>query len=154
MRLFLILFLLITQLNNASLNAQCYNHLQIVATTPIKAPLPGQLHEILINIDDYVEKGTIVAKIHVMKMEINVLAPINGTITNIYYNRNNIVRENDTIIDISTFEDINDKIQNNPEKNSYKNKTNVHKNTQKENDLFQKEILNELIKNRLDDFPY
>ena len=49
----------------------------------VKAPMPGTVIDIKVNVGDTVESGQLVAVLEAMKMETEILAPHAGTVTSI-----------------------------------------------------------------------
>ena len=50
---------------------------------PVKAPMPGTIMDVKVNVGDTVERGQVVIVLEAMKMEIPVVAPEDGTVASI-----------------------------------------------------------------------
>ena len=70
------------------------------AGTPVKAPMPGTIVSIKVNVGDTVNKGTLVAVLEAMKMENDIVAPCDGKITSIVVNKGDTVESADTLATI------------------------------------------------------
>jgi len=66
----------------------------------IKAPLPGTIIKVLVNIGDYVKPGIKLIIWEAMKMENNLTADREGTIKNIKVKAGDTILEGDTLIEI------------------------------------------------------
>lgn len=66
----------------------------------IKAPLPGIIIKILVNVGDYVKPGMKLLTWEAMKMENNLTADREGTIKNIKVKEGDTILEGDTLIEI------------------------------------------------------
>lgn len=66
----------------------------------IKAPLPGIIIKILVNVGDYVKPGMRLLTWEAMKMENNLTADREGTIKNIKVKEGVTILEGDTLIEI------------------------------------------------------
>lgn len=66
----------------------------------IKAPLPGNILQILVKVGDEVKRGQNLLIMEAMKMENNVLAEKEGIISSIKINVGDTVLQNDTLIEI------------------------------------------------------
>lgn len=70
------------------------------AGTPVKAPMPGTIVSIKVNVGDTVNKGTLVAVLEAMKMENEIFAGVEGTVTGIATNAGASINSGDTIITV------------------------------------------------------
>jgi len=70
------------------------------AANVIKAPIPGLMTEVLVNVGDKVAVGDIVAKMEAMKMENNILASSDGSIKHVRVKVGDSVLEGDVLIDM------------------------------------------------------
>lgn len=70
------------------------------AGTPVKAPMPGTIVSIKVNVGDTVNKDTLVAVLEAMKMENEIFAGIEGMVTGIATNAGASVNSGDTILTI------------------------------------------------------
>lgn len=71
------------------------------ATSLIKSPLPGSIIKVVVNIGDSVKKGDTLLIMEAMKMENNVLAERDCTITAIKIKEGDTVLQNDALIEIA-----------------------------------------------------
>lgn len=70
------------------------------AGTPVKAPLPGVVAKIPVSIGQAVKKGDTVIVLEAMKMENNIAAEADGTITGICVAQGDSVMEGTTLVTI------------------------------------------------------
>ncbi len=70
------------------------------AGTPVKAPMPGTIVSVKVNVGDTVNKDTLVAVLEAMKMENEIFAGVEGTVTGIATNAGASVNSGDTIITV------------------------------------------------------
>ena len=70
------------------------------AGTPVKAPMPGTIVSIKVNVGDSVNKDTLVAVLEAMKMENEIFAGVEGTVTGIATNAGASINSGDTIITV------------------------------------------------------
>jgi biotin carboxyl carrier protein len=68
--------------------------------TPVNAPLPGNIYKILVSVGDEVKKGDKIIIMESMKMENNVLAEKDGTISGIRVKEGDAVLQNDLLAEI------------------------------------------------------
>jgi len=66
----------------------------------LKAPMPGQILEIMVREGDEVEEGQPLAILEAMKMENELKAPISGTISSIHVDEGQSLEKNSPIIEI------------------------------------------------------
>ena len=71
------------------------------AGTPVKAPLPGVVTKVLVQEGQAVKKGEVVLVLEAMKMENNITAEADGTISGICVNAGDSVMEGTTLITIA-----------------------------------------------------
>lgn len=71
------------------------------AGTPVKAPLPGVVTKILIKEGQAVKKGEVVLVLEAMKMENNITAEADGTVSGICVSAGDSVMEGTTLITIA-----------------------------------------------------
>ena len=71
------------------------------AGTPVKAPLPGVITKILVNEGQAVKKGDTVLVLEAMKMENNITAEADGTVSGICVSAGDSVMEGTTLITIA-----------------------------------------------------
>lgn len=69
--------------------------------TPVKAPLPGVVTKILVNEGQAVKKGDTVLVLEAMKMENNITAEADGTVSGICVSAGDSVMEGTTLITIA-----------------------------------------------------
>ena len=70
--------------------------------TTIKAPLPGLIIDVKVNVGDTVEIGDVLLVIETMKMENNVSSPVAGTVKEVNVSSGQSVNEGAPMIVIST----------------------------------------------------
>lgn len=70
------------------------------AGTPLKAPLPGVIVKIDTKVGDTVKKGQKLMILEAMKMENDIKANMDGTITSILVSANSSVQDGDTLLTI------------------------------------------------------
>lgn len=70
------------------------------AGAPVKAPLPGVVAKILVSVGQAVKKGETVLVLEAMKMENNITAEADGTITGICVAAGDSVMEGTTLVTI------------------------------------------------------
>jgi len=80
--------------------AKTHSRADHAAANVIKAPIPGLMTEVLVNVGDKVSVGDIVAKMEAMKMENNILASSDGRIKNVRVKVGDSVLEGDVLIDM------------------------------------------------------
>ncbi|MDD4394977.1 MAG: acetyl-CoA carboxylase biotin carboxyl carrier protein subunit, partial [Bacteroidales bacterium] len=67
---------------------------------PLKSPLPGTILDIFVREGEKVKSGQHIILLEAMKMENNIDAPKDGTITSINVQRNDSVMEGDLLLTI------------------------------------------------------
>jgi len=68
--------------------------------TPIKAPLPGTVTELKVNVGDKVNAGDVVLVLEAMKMQNNIEAENSGTVTSIVVKQGETVMEGAVLLTI------------------------------------------------------
>jgi len=68
----------------------------------LRAPLPGTIMDIKVQVNDYVNEGETVLILEAMKMESDIYSPRTGKISKIYVQKGDLVQDNDRLIE---FED-------------------------------------------------
>ncbi|MCL1906462.1 MAG: acetyl-CoA carboxylase biotin carboxyl carrier protein subunit [Propionibacteriaceae bacterium] len=68
--------------------------------TVIEAPLSGSVRRILVEVDDVVEAGDVVALLEAMKMETEITAPVDGKIAKVYVEAGSNLQGGDPMIEI------------------------------------------------------
>lgn len=71
------------------------------AGTPVKAPLPGVVTKVLVKEGQAVKKGDVVLVLEAMKMENNITAEADGTVSGICVSAGDSVMEGTTLITIA-----------------------------------------------------
>lgn len=66
----------------------------------IKAPMPGTINNVLINVGDIVKKGQVLLILEAMKMENEIMANCDGTILDIHISKGSSVSVGDELITI------------------------------------------------------
>ena len=70
------------------------------AGTPIKAPLPGTITEVKVNVGDQVNQGDVVMVLEAMKMQNNIESEVTGTVTSITVKQGENVMEGAVLLTI------------------------------------------------------
>ena len=70
------------------------------AGTPVKAPLPGTITELKVNVGDKVNTGDIVLVLEAMKMQNNIESEFSGTVTSITVKQGETVMEGAVLMTI------------------------------------------------------
>ena len=70
------------------------------AGSPIKAPLPGTITELKVNVGDTVKKGDILLVLEAMKMQNNIESEYDGTVTAITVKQGETVMEGAVLLTI------------------------------------------------------
>ncbi|WP_439185506.1 biotin/lipoyl-containing protein [Carboxylicivirga taeanensis] len=70
-------------------------------TVKVNAPLPGNIFKVLVKEGDVVKKGDVLLVMEAMKMENNVLAEKDGTVTSVKVSVGDAVLQNDVLIEIA-----------------------------------------------------
>lgn len=71
------------------------------AATAIKAPLPGLVTTILVQVGDSVRAGQNVAVMEAMKMENQIQAPCDGTVSKVFVKKGDNVAEGNPLLEIA-----------------------------------------------------
>ena len=69
--------------------------------TKVTSPLPGTILDVFVNVGDQVKSGQRVVLLEAMKMENNIEADTDGTVTSVSVRKGDSVLEGDTLIVIS-----------------------------------------------------
>lgn len=69
--------------------------------TKVTSPLPGTILDVFVNVGDQVKSGQRVVLLEAMKMENNIEADTDGTVTSVNVRKGDSVLEGDTLIVIS-----------------------------------------------------
>ena len=70
------------------------------AGSPIKAPLPGTIIELKVNVGDTVKQGDVALVLEAMKMQNNIESEYNGTVTSITVKQGETVMEGAVLLTI------------------------------------------------------
>ncbi|MBR1389090.1 MAG: biotin/lipoyl-binding protein [Prevotella sp.] len=70
------------------------------AGSPVKAPLPGTITEIKVNVGDTVKQGDVVLVLEAMKMQNNIESEYDGTVTSITIKQGETVMEGAVLLTI------------------------------------------------------
>ena len=68
--------------------------------SPVKAPLPGTITELKVNVGDTVKQGDVVLVLEAMKMQNNIESEYNGTVTSITVKQGETVMEGAVLLTI------------------------------------------------------
>jgi biotin carboxyl carrier protein len=66
----------------------------------VKAPLPGTITELKVNVGDTVKKGDVVLVLEAMKMQNNIESEYDGTVTSVTVKQGETVMEGATLLTI------------------------------------------------------
>ena len=69
--------------------------------SPVKAPLPGTVTELKVNVGDTVKQGDVVLVLEAMKMQNNIESEYNGTVTSIAVKQGETVMEGSVLMTIA-----------------------------------------------------
>lgn len=69
--------------------------------TGVKAPMPGNILDIKVNVGDVVEANQVVIVLEAMKMENDIVTPVAGTVTAINVTKGQAVNSGDVIITVA-----------------------------------------------------
>ena len=75
-------------------------HVHHGPVTPVRAPLPGTINAVAVNVGQAVKKGDTVVVLEAMKMENNIGAECDGTITAVHVSKGDSVREGAILVTI------------------------------------------------------
>ena len=67
----------------------------------VKAPLPGSIFKLIVNVGDTVKKGDVLLIMEAMKMENNITSEFNGKVINIFVKPGEIVPEGAPLVEIA-----------------------------------------------------
>ena len=73
-----------------------------VVANAIKAPLPGNIMKVLVEVGQTVKRGDLLLTMESMKMENNIVAEHNGIIKNIHVQKDQTVMQDDVLIDFES----------------------------------------------------
>ena len=68
--------------------------------TPVKSPMPGTIVSVKVNVGDKVKNDTLVAVLEAMKMENEIFAGMEGTVTSVVTSAGASVNSGDTLVTI------------------------------------------------------
>ncbi len=68
--------------------------------TPIKSPMPGTIVSVKVNVGDKVKNDTLIAILEAMKMENEIFAGMEGTVTSVVTTAGAAVNSGDTLVTI------------------------------------------------------
>ena len=71
-----------------------------MATELITSPLPGKILSVKVSVGDAVKEGDILLTVEAMKMENEIVAPVNGTVTEVAAKADATVQIGDELITI------------------------------------------------------
>ena len=66
----------------------------------LRSPLPGFLSAVLVDKDERVKKGQILMIIEAMKMEHQIVAPSDGTVSDVFFSRGDKISEGEQLLSI------------------------------------------------------
>lgn len=69
--------------------------------TPVKAPMPGTIVSVKVNVGDKVTKDSLVVVLEAMKMENEIFAGIDGTVTSVVVSSGASVNSGDVLVTIA-----------------------------------------------------
>ncbi len=73
----------------------------VTGAKQVKAPMPGTIVSIKVNVGDKVESGTLVAVLEAMKMENEIFAGVDGTVAGISVSAGDSVNSGDVIVSVN-----------------------------------------------------
>ncbi len=73
----------------------------VAGAKQVKAPMPGTIVSVKVNVGDKVESGTLVAILEAMKMENEIFAGVDGTVAGISVSAGDSVNSGDVIVSIN-----------------------------------------------------
>ena len=65
--------------------------------TDVKAPMPGTIMDVKVNVGDTVERGQVMLVLEAMKMENDIVAPVAGKVVSITAKKGDSVNANDVL---------------------------------------------------------
>ncbi len=68
--------------------------------TPVKSPMPGTIVSVKVNVGDKVKNDTLIAVLEAMKMENEIFAGMEGTVTSVVTSAGASVNSGDTLVTI------------------------------------------------------
>ncbi|MCK5182454.1 MAG: biotin/lipoyl-binding protein [Dehalococcoidia bacterium] len=71
-----------------------------MATELITSPLPGKILSVKVSVGDAVKEGDVLLIVEAMKMENEIVAPVNGTVTEVAAKAETTVQIGDELITI------------------------------------------------------
>ncbi|MCK9329760.1 MAG: biotin/lipoyl-binding protein [Candidatus Cloacimonetes bacterium] len=74
----------------------------IQSVNEVKAPIPGVVISVLKNDGDYVKTGDLLLTLEAMKMESEILSPVDGIIEKVFIKEKSPVQEGDTLVKITS----------------------------------------------------
>ena len=73
----------------------------VAGAQPVKAPMPGTIVSVKVNVGDKVTKDTLVAVLEAMKMENEIFAGVEGTVAGISVGAGDSVNSGDVIVSVN-----------------------------------------------------
>ena len=73
----------------------------VAGAKQVKAPMPGTIVSVKVNVGDKVESGTLVAVLEAMKMENEIFAGVDGTVAGISVSAGDSVNSGDVIVSVN-----------------------------------------------------
>ncbi len=71
------------------------------AGDPVKSPMPGNILDVKVKVGDKVTNGTCLVVLEAMKMENEILAPKDGTVTSVLVNKGATVSAGDVLVTLA-----------------------------------------------------
>ncbi len=68
---------------------------------PVKAPMPGTVVDVKVKAGDAVKKGSILLILEAMKMENEIISPVDGTVAQVIATKGSSVNANDVLVTIA-----------------------------------------------------
>lgn len=68
------------------------------AGVEVKAPMQGKILDVKVKVGDVVKKGAVLAILEAMKLENEIVAPQDGTVTAVVVNKDQTVNNNDLLV--------------------------------------------------------
>ncbi len=68
--------------------------------TPVKAPMPGTILDVKVNVGDTVAENAVVVILEAMKMENEIVTPVGGKVTSVVVSKGQSVNSDDVLITV------------------------------------------------------
>jgi biotin carboxyl carrier protein len=68
--------------------------------TPVKAPMPGNILDVKVNVGDAVKTGQVLIVLEALKMENDVVSPADGKVTSVMVKKGDTVNSDDVLVTV------------------------------------------------------